>query len=180
MTLHTTSLYASTVDTPLGPFSAIVDDGALVAAGFVPDAEEMHQRLDAGRRSRPLRLTHDLGQVTTAVREYFAGDVTAIDALPVDQPGGAFRTAAWKAMRAVPPGETISYGELAAQAGSPGAGQSAGSACSQNRVALVVPCHRVIRTGGGPGGYYYGLSVKAWLLAHERGEQALGAAKARR
>ena len=166
------TLHASTLDTPLGPFSAIVDDDALVAAGFVADAEEMHQRLDVLRRPRPLTITRDLGAVTVAVRDYFAGEVAAIDALPVEQPGGVFRTAAWKAMRAVPPGETISYRELAAQAGSPGAGQAAGSACAQNRVALVVPCHRIIRTGGGPGGYYYGLSAKAWLLAHERGERA--------
>jgi len=167
------TIYGSTLDTPLGPFSVIVDDDVLVAAGFAADPEEMHGRLDAARRSQPLKITSDLGPVTAAVRDYFAGDVTAIDALPVEQPGGAFRTAAWKAMRAVPAGETITYGELAAQAGSPGAGQAAGSACSQNRIALIVPCHRIIQTGGGPGGYYYGLDVKAWLLAHERGEQVL-------
>ena len=167
------TLYASTVETPLGPFSAIVDDGAVVAAGFVADPTEMVQRLDGPRRSQSLSLTPDLGSITKAVRDYFDGDVGAIDAVPVDQPGGAFRTAAWKAMRAVPAGETISYGDLAAQAGSPGAGQAAGSACSQNRIALVVPCHRIIQTGGGPGGYYYGLGAKAWLLAHERGEQTL-------
>lgn len=167
------TLYGSTLDTPLGLFSAIVDDGAVVAAGFAADPSEMHQRLDAARRAQPLTITPDLGPVTAAVRDYFAGDVTAIDTLPVDQAGGAFRTASWKAMRAVPAGETITYGELAAQAGSPGAGQAAGSACSQNRIALIVPCHRIIQTGGGPGGYYYGLDVKAWLLAHERGEQVL-------
>ncbi len=167
------SLYATTVETPLGPFSAIVDGDALVAAGFAADPAEMHARLDLRRRALPLRR-QEVKPVATAIRSYFAGDLTAIDELAVDQPGGAFRTAAWKAMRAVPPGETISYGELAAQAGSPGAGQAAGSACSQNRVALVVPCHRIIRTGGGPGGYYYGLDVKSWLLAHERGEQVLG------
>ncbi len=168
------NLHASTVDTPLGPFTAIAADGALVAAGFGADPEAMRQRLAVPHRSRQLSLTGDLGEISSAICDYFAGDVTAIDAVPVDQPGGIFRTAAWKAMRAVPPGETITYGELSALAGSPGAGQAAGSACSQNRVALIVPCHRIIRTGGGPGGYYYGLSVKAWLLAHERGEHMLG------
>ena len=169
MTLHT-----STIDTPLGPFSAIVDGDALVAAGFVAEPERLHQRLDRRRRALPLVASRDLGAVTEAVRAYFTGDVTAIDTLPVDQPGGAFRTAAWKAMRAVPPGETITYAELAAQAGSPQASQAAGSACAQNLVALVIPCHRIIRTGGGHGGYYYGLDVKGWLLRHERGEQPLG------
>jgi methylated-DNA-[protein]-cysteine S-methyltransferase len=167
------TVHASTIDTPLGPFTAIVDDDLLVAAGFTAEPEDMHRRLEPARRSRPVRVLNDLGAVTDALTAYFSGDVAAIDALEVDQPGGTFRTAAWKAMRAVPAGETITYGELAARAGSPGASQSAGSACSQNRIALVVPCHRVIRTGGGPGGYYYGLASKAWLLAHERGERVL-------
>jgi methylated-DNA-[protein]-cysteine S-methyltransferase len=168
------TLYASTLDTPLGPFTAIVEDTVLVSAGFGADSAEQHQRLDPRRRPLPLVAADDLGPVTAALRAYFDGDVAAVDAIEVDQPGGTFRTAAWKAMRAVPAGETITYGELAAQAGTPGAGQSAGSACSQNRIALVVPCHRIVGAAGGLGGYYYGLDVKRRLLAHERGEAELG------
>lgn len=174
MTLHTDSLRASTIDSPFGPFSSIVDGDAMVAAGFVADTAELHARLGPARRSRPLATMHDLGPVTAALHDYFAGDVAAIDAIEVDQPGGVFRTAAWKAMRAVPAGETISYRELAAQAGSPAAGQAAGSACSQNLIALVVPCHRIVRTGGNLGGYYYGLDLKSRLLGHERGVSAVG------
>ncbi len=167
------TLHASTIDTPLGPFTAIADGGALVAAGFCADADDMHQRLDPGRRAQPVKMTSDLGAATDALRRYFSGDVGALDDVEVEQPGGTFRSAAWKAMRAIPPGETISYAELAARAGSPSASQAAGSACSQNRVALVVPCHRVVRTGGSLGGYYFGLDTKTWLLHHERGEQPL-------
>ncbi len=167
------TLLACTLDTPLGPFTAIADDGALVSAGFDPDAAQMHQRLDPRRRAMALRAIADLGPVTAALSDYFAGEVDAIDEIEVDQPGGTFRAAAWKAMRAVPPGETISYGELAARSGSPRAGQAAGSACSQNRVALVVPCHRVVRTSGALGGYYFGLDTKTWLLNHERGQRTL-------
>jgi methylated-DNA-[protein]-cysteine S-methyltransferase len=101
---------------------------------------------------------------------YFDGDVTAMDVLPVEQPGGAFRQAALKVRREVPAGQVITYAELAARAGNPGAVRAAGSACAQNMVAPIVPCHRIVRTGGSLGGYYYGLSVKDWLLAHERGE----------
>jgi methylated-DNA-[protein]-cysteine S-methyltransferase len=93
-----------------------------------------------------------------------------MDTLPVAQPGGAFRQAAWKVMREVPAGEVISYAELAARAGNPDAVRAAGSACATNMVAPIVPCHRIVRTGGALGGYYYGLGVKEWLLAHERGE----------
>lgn len=167
------TLYASTLDTPLGPFTAIADDAVVVSAGFRATPEEQRQQLDPPRRARPLEVVEDLGPITEALRAYLAGEVAALDAIEVSQPGGAFRTAAWKAMRAVPPGETISYGELAAMAGVPGAGQAAGSACSRNRIALIVPCHRIVRTGGGLGGYYYGLDMKQRLLAHERGEQQL-------
>jgi len=168
------TLHASTLPTPVGPFTAIVESGVVVGAGFSATAAEQRQSLDPRRRTMPLTVVDDLGPVTAALRAYFDGDVTALDTIEVDQPGGAFRAAAWKAMRAVPPGETITYGELAAMAGTPGAGQAAGSACSQNRIALIVPCHRIVRTGGGLGGYYYGLDMKRRLLAHERGEGELG------
>ncbi|PZS33570.1 MAG: methylated-DNA--[protein]-cysteine S-methyltransferase [Pseudonocardiales bacterium] len=167
------SLTASTIDTPVGPFTAIAENDVLVSAGFRATPAEQREQLDPRRRSMPMTVVDDLGPITTALRGYFAGDVTALDTIEVDQPGGAFRTAAWKAMRAVPPGETITYGELAALAGTPGAGQAAGTACSQNRIALVVPCHRIVRTGGGLGGYFYGLDMKRRLLAHERGEGEL-------
>jgi len=70
-------------------------------------------------------------------------------------------------MRQIPPGQTWSYAELAAKAGRPDASRAAGSACARNLVAPFVPCHRVVRSDGTLGGYYYGLPVKEWLLAHE-------------
>jgi methylated-DNA-[protein]-cysteine S-methyltransferase len=70
-------------------------------------------------------------------------------------------------MRAVAPGTTVSYAVLAAQAGNPDAPRAAGAACAANLIAPVVPCHRVLRTGGSLGGYYYGLDRKRWLLRHE-------------
>jgi methylated-DNA-[protein]-cysteine S-methyltransferase len=77
-------------------------------------------------------------------------------------------------MREVPPGETITYTELAARAGSPTAVRAAGQACARNVIAPIVPCHRILRSDGTFGGYAYGLHVKRWLLAHERGETAPG------
>ena len=70
-------------------------------------------------------------------------------------------------MRAVAPGTTVSYAMLATQAGNPGAPRAAGAACAANLIAPVVPCHRVLRTDGSLGGYYYGLDRKKWLLLHE-------------
>jgi len=70
-------------------------------------------------------------------------------------------------MRKVSPGKTISYSELAKRAGSADAVRAAGSACARNLIALVVPCHRIVKTGGALGNYAYGLPVKEWLLRHE-------------
>ncbi|QUC12596.1 methylated-DNA--[protein]-cysteine S-methyltransferase [Arachnia propionica] len=71
-------------------------------------------------------------------------------------------------MRRIPPGRTVSYSELAAMAGRPAAARAAAGACARNRVAVVVPCHRVIRGDGGLGGYAFGLEVKQALLDFER------------
>jgi methylated-DNA-[protein]-cysteine S-methyltransferase len=165
----TTTVDATTLSTPVGPLAVLVWDDVVLAAGF-GDPTEMHARLDSPAR---LRVRRDLGRVSAALRAYVDGDVAAIDDLPVEQPGGAFRQAAWKVMREVPAGETITYTELAARAGSPLAVRAAGSACARNLIAPIVPCHRVVRTGGALGGYYYGLSTKDWLLAHERAARGL-------
>ncbi|MET0250324.1 MAG: methylated-DNA--[protein]-cysteine S-methyltransferase, partial [Sphingobium sp.] len=88
--------------------------------------------------------------------------------LPVDAGGTAFQQAVWQALRAIPPGETRSYGEIAAAAGKPGAVRAAGSACGANPIAIVVPCHRVLRADGALGGYGYGVDRKQSLLAREQ------------
>jgi methylated-DNA-[protein]-cysteine S-methyltransferase len=85
----------------------------------------------------------------------------------VRQPGAAFSQAAWKAMRKIAPGKTWSYSDLAEKAGSAAAVRAAGSACANNAIMLVVPCHRVVKTGGALGNYAYGVEKKQWLLSHE-------------
>ena len=162
----TEAVLATTMSTPVGKLALLVRDDVLVAAGFT-DVQDQYARLHT---STPLQIVERLGRFSDAMTSYFEGDVTAMDTLPVAQPGGAFRQAAWKVMREVPAGEVISYAELAARAGNPNAVRAAGTACATNMVAPIVPCHRIVRTGGSLGGYYYGLGVKEWLLAHERGD----------
>ena len=164
----TDAVLATTMTTPVGDLALLVQDDVLVAAGFT-DVNDQYARLQT---DAPLQIVEHLGRFSDALSAYFDGDVTAMDTLPVAQPGGAFRQAAWKVMREVPAGEVISYAELAARAGNPDAVRAAGTACATNMVAPIVPCHRIVRTGGALGGYYYGLEVKEWLLAHERGEVA--------
>jgi methylated-DNA-[protein]-cysteine S-methyltransferase len=157
------TLQASTLSTPTGDLAMIARDDVIVAAGFA-SIEAMAARLP----DEPLVVRRDLGRMSAAMTAYFGGDLQAMDDLPVEQPGGDFHQAAWKVMREVAPGETITYAELAARAGKPTAIRAAGSACARNLIAPIVPCHRILRTGGALGGYYYGLPTKEWLLAHER------------
>jgi methylated-DNA-[protein]-cysteine S-methyltransferase len=158
---------ATILRTPVGDLSLLARADVLIAAGFAA-SDTMADRLD----DEPLVMRRDLGRLSAAVAAYFEGDVHALDDLPVSQPGGDFHQAAWKVMREVPPGETITYAELAARAGNPTAVRAAGSACARNLIAPIVPCHRIVRTDGTLGGYYYGLPTKQWLLRHEGSAKA--------
>jgi AraC family transcriptional regulator of adaptative response/methylated-DNA-[protein]-cysteine methyltransferase len=87
--------------------------------------------------------------------------------LPLDVAGTGFQQAVWRELRRIPPGETRSYAEIAAAAGKPQAVRAAGSANGANCVAVLIPCHRVIRSDGSLGGYAYGLDIKRKLLERE-------------
>jgi methylated-DNA-[protein]-cysteine S-methyltransferase len=162
-------IVATVLDTPTADLSLLAQDGTLIAAGFTGDPASLQARLEPALRAAPLIPARggDLAWLEKPMRDYFAGDLTAPDGLPVRQPGGPGRQHMWQLMRAVPPGCALTYTELAALAGHPGAARAAGAACAANLIAPVIPCHRVLRSDGSLGGYYYGLPVKDWLLRHE-------------
>lgn len=163
-------ILTTVLDTPIGPLSAAARGGVLVAAGFGADPGELIRRLHASMRSSQVSATRPEDQpwLVKPLRDYFDGDLAALDGLPVYQPASAGRQRMWEQMRAVPAGSTVTYTELAARAGQPTAPRAAGAACAANLIAPVVPCHRILRTDGSLGGYYYGLDRKRWLLTHER------------
>jgi methylated-DNA-[protein]-cysteine S-methyltransferase len=165
----TGELLVTVLDTPAGPLSMLACHDTLVAAGFTADPGSLRARLEPALRWAPLVPARggDLPWLVKPMRDYFSGDLTAPDGLPVRQPGSPARQRLWELMRAVPAGATVSYAELAARAGQPGAARAAGAACAANLVAPVIPCHRVLRSDGSLGGYYYGLPCKRWLLNHE-------------
>lgn len=101
-----------------------------------------------------------------SVREHLLLPRPSLD-LPLDIRGTAFQARVWEALRSIPLGETRSYGALAASLGSPTATRAVASACARNRIALVIPCHRVIGSDGGLAGYRWGVERKARVLAHE-------------
>ncbi|WP_024874923.1 methylated-DNA--[protein]-cysteine S-methyltransferase [Saccharomonospora piscinae] len=158
----------STLDTPIGPFTALVDDdGAVLASGWTAELAALTAVVSPGLRPGAPRRFTDLGPVTAAVRKYHDGDLAAIEEIPVRQRSGAFLQHAWEVLRTVPANSPVTYTEFAALAGRPAAVRAAASACARNAAALFVPCHRVLRTDGTLGGFRWGLDVKRALLAHE-------------
>ena len=160
--------FTSTMDTPIGPFTAIVDtEGAVLAAGWTAQPDDLLPLIALGLRPTSVVHRTDLGAVSTAVTTYHRGDLTAICDVPVRQRGGEFLEHTWQVLRALPAGAPLSYTELAAKSGRPQAVRAAAAACARNPAALFVPCHRVLRSDGSLGGFRWGLPAKRWLLIHE-------------
>jgi methylated-DNA-[protein]-cysteine S-methyltransferase len=108
--------------------------------------------------------------VRRSLEAYFAGDLAALDAIPVATGGTPFQRAVWAALREIAPGRTLSYSGLAQRIGRPAAIRAVGLANGANPVSVVVPCHRVIGSDSSLTGYGGGLARKRWLLEHEGAE----------
>lgn len=161
-----TPLETATVDTPAGTFWLAARDGALVAAGFVDSAPRLLARLEARFGPvEPLEADDPAG-ASSALRRFLAGELAALDAVPVDLGGTPFQRDVWRALREIPAGSTITYAELARRVGRPRAARAVGAANGANPVSVVVPCHRVVGKDG-LRGYAGGVARKEWLLAHE-------------
>jgi methylated-DNA-[protein]-cysteine S-methyltransferase len=166
--------FTATIDTPPGPFTILASEEAVLASGWTDDPERLRAMIGASLRPvGELAVKRDLGCFTQAVTDYVAGDLTVIDTIPVNVASTPFHERAWAQLRLIPAGAPETYGQLAARCESPSAVRAAGTACGRNPAALFVPCHRIVRTGGGLGGFGYGLPVKRWLLDHEQGTTAL-------
>ena len=141
------------VEFPLGSYRALVEEGVVRTATFEPT---------------PQKARRDQWGVHDVLAAYFDGDINALDTIAVEPEGGtAFQRDVWKRLREIPAGSTISYAELARRVGRPSASRAVGMANAANPVTLIVPCHRVVRTGGALGGYAFGLDYKRSLLDHE-------------
>ena len=156
--------------TPIGELIVVADrDGKLRALDWTDHEPNMRRLLDRhyGKKGYTLEKARDPGGLTTAMRAYFKGDLTAIERLPVATAGTPFQSSVWQALRKIRRGSTISYAELARRIGKPKAVRAAGLANGQNPISIVVPCHRVIGSDGSLTGYGGGLPRKKWLLEHE-------------
>ena len=160
------TLLLSTLSTPIGSLNLIADEHILLAANL-SNLKALKESVSQEDSERDVKSVSRIPIITDLISDYFDGDIAALNAISVRQPGAHFSQEAWKAMKKVKAGKGISYGELAERAGSPAAVRAAGSACAKNAIVLIVPCHRIVKTGGALGNYAYGLDKKAWLLRHE-------------
>ena len=155
---------------PLGTLLAGVTDDGICLLEFT-DRPMLPTQLDtlSRRLRRPVVAGHHpwLDRLAEQLDDYFGGRREAFD-LPLVAPGTPFQERVWAALRQIPAGGTLSYEGLAAIAGRPGAQRAAGTANGANRIAVVIPCHRVVRKSGEIGNYGGGSWRKAWLLDHER------------
>jgi len=157
------------IETPLGPMIAVASTKGLCLLEFI-DRRSIQTQIKAVRESldRPvLPIDHPiLARTRNQLAEYFDGKRQRFD-LPLDPQGTPFERAVWRQLLKIPHGHTRSYAHIATALGKPGAARAIGRANGANRIAIIIPCHRVIRADGALCGYGGGVHRKQWLLDHE-------------
>jgi methylated-DNA-[protein]-cysteine S-methyltransferase len=159
--MHDDELTYDTAETPIGPLLLIASARGVRRIEFPRNGRVVMPEF--GLRRDDERLADAVAQL----RAYFAGERMDFD-FACDAQGTAFQHDVWNALRAIPLGETVSYGELARRIGRPNASRAVGAANGANPLPIVVPCHRVIGSDGNLTGFGGGLPTKRWLLDHER------------
>jgi O-6-methylguanine DNA methyltransferase len=158
-------LYYASYGSPVGVICVVASDEGLVSLDFVRTEAAFIRRARV-RREVVKKDQSRFKALFNALDGYFSGKCLVFD-FKLDLSGTPFQIRVWNALKAIPYGETMSYSELAAKAGSPQGARAAGGACGKNPLPIVVPCHRVIAANGSLGGYSCGVSIKRVLLRIE-------------
>ena len=166
------ALYIGRIESPIGTILLIHDrEGQVRALDFHDFEMRMRRllRLHYGKEGDDFTMESRTAPAAAvrALSSYFAGDLTALDGIPVATAGTSFQREVWAALREIRPGTAMSYGALARKLGRPRSVRAVGLANGANPVAIVVPCHRVIGADGTLTGYGGGIARKRWLLTHE-------------
>jgi AraC family transcriptional regulator of adaptative response/methylated-DNA-[protein]-cysteine methyltransferase len=170
--------YAS-VESPLGLLLIGATDRGLCFVQFGETKAELLKKLreeypEASIQEMKEPYSPEFGKWTGELLRYLRREQARLD-VPLDVKASAFQMKVWRYLQSIPLGEVQSYSEVAAAIGNPKAVRAVGSACAANRVAIAIPCHRVIRGDGGLGGYRWGLERKRVLLDEERKMRAQNA-----
>ena len=160
-------LAATRIEAPPGPLLAIADADSLLLLEFMgqKDVQKLRRVLPRGARLQE-QSNAPLEQTRQELQEYFAGERREFT-VPLHTDGTAFQEEVWAQLRAIPYGEVIPYAELARRVGRPSAFRAAADANGANRISIIIPCHRVISSDGGIGGYGGGIARKCRLLELE-------------
>ena len=158
------------IATPLGPLWVICDEQyRLRAVEWEEHSNRMEELLDIHYRAEGYErvAASNPDGLSQKLADYFSGDLSVIESLPTATAGTPFQRQVWQALRTIPCGQVMHYGQLAETLGRPGAARAVGAANGSNPVSIVVPCHRVIGRNGTMTGYAGGVGRKEWLLRHE-------------
>jgi len=167
-----TPIDVADLSSPAGDIRIALHEGRVCGLRFSDGWPELAAYLERRFGAVEYRPAADDDRAVAAVRAYLDGDVGALDDVPVDLWGTPFQLEVWAALRSIPTGETASYRDIARFIGAPSAARAVGAANGANPVAIVVPCHRVVRADGDIGGYGGGIERKRWLLEHEQAAAA--------
>ncbi len=162
--------YKERFDTPTGWMLLVTDaEQRLRAAEWEDKSDRLERslRLHYGENGFQLQPLRGSSPARLALEAYFEGELTAIEAIRTQTRGSDFQRSVWAALRAIPMGTTVSYGQLATRIGRPAAVRAVGAANGANPIPVIVPCHRVIGADASLTGFGGGLERKRWLLAHE-------------
>ncbi|MCI0545934.1 MAG: methylated-DNA--[protein]-cysteine S-methyltransferase [Candidatus Rokubacteria bacterium] len=160
-------LLVHTIESPIGRLVLVSDGTRLCALDFGRAGRALTARLRRRLGSVALRPARDRAGITARLRAYLAGDLTAIDAVPVVAAGTPFQARVWAALRAIPGGTTRSYADRAAARDLGAGARAIVAANGANPIPIVIPCHRLVGADGALTGYGGGLARKRWLLNHE-------------
>ncbi|MBV7266602.1 bifunctional DNA-binding transcriptional regulator/O6-methylguanine-DNA methyltransferase Ada [Erythrobacter ani] len=163
------TVHWSVIETSLGEMLVAATDKGVCCLAFGEGEAELRARFPKAELIKAGDEFRALFQKVVAAVEEPSSDVSAI---PLDVKGTAFQQRVWQALRAIPAGETRSYGDLAAALGNPKASRAVGGANGANKIAVLIPCHRVVQADGSLGGYAYGPQIKAELLKRESEEKS--------
>lgn len=158
------------IATPLGPLWVICDEQYhLRAVEWEEHSNRMEELLNIHYRAEGYErvAASNPNGLSQKLADYFSGDLSIIESLPTATAGTPFQRQVWQALRTIPCGQVMHYGQLADVLGRPGAARAVGAANGSNPVSIVVPCHRVIGRNGTMTGYAGGVGRKEWLLRHE-------------
>lgn len=165
-----TILTSSWIETPLGPMFAIANEHALYVLEFI-EQRKRERTIERLKRATKATIipgrTQQIDSIEQELALYFAGTLKEFKT-PIHLLGSPFQQTVWRTLITVPYGQTVSYTQEATALGNPSARRAVANANGANQLLIIIPCHRIIQSSGGFGGYGAGIARKLWLIKHEK------------